>query len=95
MKRRQIPKGEVLTIEMIIDRALSIAHEAGIRPRRLDLFMALCFAHRAMPLDLDLLAKAPDVDLAHDVFGILRHIDPKTGNMRDYFVPRTARFQHE
>ena len=34
------------------------------------------------------LAEADDFNLAHDVFGIHRHIDEATGELRDCFVPR-------
>jgi hypothetical protein len=82
-------------IARIVDRATTIAREAGVRPGRINLFIGLSLAHKHMPLNLDVLADANDVTLAHDVFGIMRHLDPKTGELRDCFVPRTAQFQHK
>lgn len=40
------------------------------------------------PLDLDGLAEAEPFDFAHDVSGIVRHIDRDTGKLTDCFLPR-------
>jgi hypothetical protein len=45
------------------------------------------------PLRLAELLAAEDLDFAHDVFGIRRHIDRKTGKLGDGFVPRFAKHQ--
>lgn len=42
------------------------------------------------PLRLAELLKADDLDFVHDVFGIRRHIDRKTGKLGDCFLPRFA-----
>lgn len=96
MKReRQITKRDAVLLAQIVDRAIMLAREAHVSPGRINLLIGLMMAHRHTPLALDLLLHAGDVDFAHDVFGIMRHLDPKTGALRDCFVPRTARFQHE
>jgi hypothetical protein len=43
-----------------------------------------------MPLDLDKLLTADDFNFSHDVFGIARHINRRTGEIEDFFVPRCA-----
>jgi hypothetical protein len=43
------------------------------------------------PINLDALAGADDMNFAHDVAGIVRHIDRSTGKLTDCFVPRYAR----
>ena len=42
------------------------------------------------PLDLEGLRLADEVDLVHDVFGIVQHIDRDTGKLQNCFVPRYA-----
>lgn len=41
-------------------------------------------------LDLDRLLLAPDPDFGHDVCGIRRHIDRRTGKLGGCFLPRCA-----
>lgn len=43
------------------------------------------------PLDFDKLEKFDDFNLMHDVLGIARHIDRKTGKLNDHFWPRCAK----
>ena len=43
------------------------------------------------PLDLDRLATFDDFNFAHDIFGIERYLDKKTGKLRNCFVPRCAK----
>lgn len=40
------------------------------------------------PLDLEKLFAADDLDFAHDVFGIARHIDRDSGRVGGCFLPR-------
>ena len=47
-------------------------------------------AHERKPLRLEELLEADDLDFIHDVFGIRRHLDVATGELRDCFVPRYA-----
>ncbi len=51
--------------------------------------MDITAAHRnGCPLKLDELLKAEDFDFAHDVFGIRRYINRKTGKLENCFLPR-------
>jgi len=43
------------------------------------------------PLDWDALADGDVQDVAHDVFGIIHHIDRDTGRLGDCFSPRFAK----
>ena len=75
------------TIIAIMQRA------AKINPNfdRLHLVMDLTVCHNFTPLNLDELLKADGYDFAHDVWGIMRHLDRETGELRDCFLPRFAK----
>ena len=55
---------------------------------RLSLSMDLAACHNSSPLDLPALLAASDGNFIHDVFGIMRHLDRKTGTLQDCFLPR-------
>jgi len=57
----------------------------------LSLAMDLEACHSQCPLDLPGLLAAKDGDFAHDVGGIVRHIDREDGTLRDCFVPRCSK----
>jgi hypothetical protein len=82
-------------ISEIVDRAEKLARRFKQPTVRASIVLDLVMAHRMQPLDLELLLAADDANFAHDVFGIMRHIDRNSGAMRDCFVPRFARFQHD
>lgn len=88
-------KREAKLLTEIVDRAEQLARRFKQRTPRAAIAIDLVMAHRMQPLDLELLLKADDGNFAHDVFGIMRHIDRNSGAMRDCFVPRFARFQHD
>lgn len=77
-------------LEVVIDRAVALAKDAGFTVNRPALFFDVLIANRECNLDLPALAAADDVDLAHDVFGIQRHMQPD-GTLGDCFWPRYAR----
>lgn len=59
---------------------------------RMDLHMDLCAVHsNGTELDFERLEKFPDYDFAHDIMGIRRHLDRKTGKLTDCFLPRCAK----
>lgn len=43
------------------------------------------------PLDLERLLICQDFDFHHDINGIYKHLDRKTGKLKDHFLPRCAR----
>lgn len=77
------------TIAAIVKRAMKMAEEAGHPRDCKDMQMNLAATHcNGNPLRLDDLLQADDFNLAHDVFGIERHLDRTTGKLTDCFVPR-------
>ncbi len=70
-------------LDLILDRAMAFAAgQQGPRIARIDLDMDLTFTHaNIVPLDLARLAASHLRDLTHDVFGIYRHINRKTGQL--------------
>jgi hypothetical protein len=58
---------------------------------RMDLSMDLTACHaNGCPLDLAAFANGESFDFAHDVGGISQHMDRRTGQLRDCFLPRFA-----
>lgn len=57
---------------------------------KLELQMDITAAHNKCRLNLAQLLKANEPDFAHDVFGIVRHLDRNTGELLDCFIPRCA-----
>ncbi len=51
--------------------------------------LVACHAN-GCPLDFERLSDADDFNIAHDVFGIRRHLDRETGQLTDHFLPRYA-----
>ena len=84
-------KDEFLLINKIADRAVKMAEEVGRNYPKADALMDIEACHsNGCPLKLAELADAPDFDFAHDVFGIYRHIDRRTGKLGNCFLPRFA-----
>ena len=55
--------------------------------------MDITYAHEDTPLRLEELLAADDVNFAHDVGGIARHLDHETLVLGDCFVPRFAAYK--
>nr|WP_313430121.1 hypothetical protein [Brevundimonas diminuta] len=78
-------------ISQIVDRVEELSLAQGHSLDRLSTTMDLTAVHaNGCPLDLDKLAAADNFNLLHDVFGIARHLDRKTGKLRDLFDPRCS-----
>lgn len=77
---------------MLIDRIAHRATRAGLLlTDRLSLEMDLTATHlNGCALDLARLLEADDFNFAHDVCGIQRHLDRKTGGLLRLFRPRCA-----
>lgn len=72
-------------------RALARGHDVDYTDMT-TILMDITACHvNGTPLRLEELLVAPDFDFAHDVFGIRRHIDRKTGALGGSFLPRYAR----
>ena len=79
-------------IAEIVDRALGATDYDRQVSAQMDL--TACHAN-GCPLDLQRLLDADDFNLAHDVYGISRHIDRETGTLTGCFLPRFALPQSE
>jgi hypothetical protein len=77
----------------IVTRAGEIADRQQVDIDRLGLIMDVCATHYRHPLDLRGLLEATPFDFTHDITGIVRHLDRKTGELTDGFMPRYARGQ--
>ncbi|MFH7812164.1 MULTISPECIES: hypothetical protein [Acetobacter] len=83
-------------IMRISSRAASLYRDRGdITPRRvmlLEITMDLDAVHsNGCPMDFARLDNADDFNLLHDVAGIARHLDRRTGQLTDMFRPRFAK----
>lgn len=81
-------KEEFETIVKICERAEKMDISAG---ERITLIMDLENAHKDVGLNLAGLLAADDMNFAHDVAGIQRHMNRSTGKLEDFFVPRYAK----
>ena len=80
-------------LKACVRRAVRKAKEYGVRRDKLDFEMDLIVVKAAGDLDLRRLLAAPDLDFVHDVFGICRHLNRKTGRLVGHFSPRCAPIQ--
>ncbi|MHB1952215.1 MAG: DUF6874 family protein [Sulfobacillus sp.] len=83
---------EQQVVNQIVARAAKMKGLRGARLDRLSLEMDLAAVHVHTPLRLADFLAADDFDFNHDVWGIQRHIDRKTGLLMDHFFPRFARY---
>lgn len=78
---------EATLIQVIAKRATGLLPNVSI----MQVAMDVSAVHlNGCPLRLEELAEAENFHFAHDVVGILRHLDRETGQLRDCFVPRYA-----
>jgi hypothetical protein len=80
------------TMREIAERAAVLARRAGVRKVSVQaIWMDLIATHvNGCPLRLEEMRHADDFNLAHDVFGIGRHLNRDTGALEGCFVPRFA-----
>jgi hypothetical protein len=82
----KVTKKDARLIQKIAERAATIARNTvPVVAIEMDITAAHANGNK---LRLEELLKADDFNLAHDVFGIRRHIDRNTGELTDCFVPR-------
>lgn len=88
-----MPREDALIVNDIARRAVMAAARAGVRDTTfMEWSMDIAATHaNGCPLRLYELRDADDFNFNHDVFGIRRHIDRKTGKLSGCFVPRFAR----
>ena len=74
-------------ISKIVDRVIK-EHKSI---KKMDLSMDITAVHcNDTKIDLGKLFNADDFNFYHDVFGIMRHIDRRTGKLQDCFLPRCS-----
>ena len=80
---------EIETVRKIVDRIQTIP-AIGKRDR-MDWTMDLLATHaNGNPMDFDKLLGFDDFNFRHDIYGIHRHLDRATGQLRDCFSPRAS-----
>ena len=81
-------KSELCLMESIASRALRM----GFKRDRTDLIMDLAATHcNGCRLDLIKFVNFTDFNFAHDVSGIIRHLNRATGKLENCFFPRCAK----
>lgn len=87
-----VSREEARVIHKIVKRAGKHAEELHLDFDFTAMMMDITACHvNGCPLKLDELLDADGFDFAHDVWGIQRHINRKTGKLEDCFLPRFAR----
>lgn len=78
-------------IHAITSHAMVLAAQQGmdLDPLALSMDLTACHAN-GCPLRLADLLGASAGDFVHDVWGIQKHLNRKTGGLHDFFVPRFA-----
>lgn len=85
---------ELKAVEYIIKRYEGAQRTKFSAARKSNLAMDLLACHaNGCPMDFLRMSTAPLFDLAHDVLGIEKHIDRKTGHLDNRFLPRFAKAQ--
>ncbi len=75
----------------LIDKVVHRAEAIMVNTDRTELWMDITAAHaNGCALDLPRLLEADDYNFVHDVAGIRRHIDRRTGQIEGGFLPRCA-----
>lgn len=83
-------------IRQIVGRAMALAAEYKVEYPRQDCEMDITACHaNGNRLDLQRLLAADEFNFSHDVFGIRRHINRQTGQLKDCFVPRMSHHEKE
>lgn len=78
-------------VDKIVARVAKLLKERGEKLDRQSTRMDLIATHaNGCPMDFAKLLAADDFNLCHDVFGIARHLDRKTGELTNFFRPRCA-----
>lgn len=86
----QLTAEEKATVDRIVDRAVAMYAAAGYPRKSIDIRMDIEATHARLPLRLEELVEADDFNFAHDIGGIARHLDRKTGLLTGHFLPRFA-----
>lgn len=91
----KLKRSDIEVINLIADRAAKLAVEHEVcydeREAKRTFLMDLMAVHEhGCPLKLTELLNAENFDFAHDVFGINHHLNRKSYQLEDCFLPRYA-----
>ena len=87
----KVSSPEAKAIQKIAVRASALAKAYGLNYTVLEADMDITACHaNGCPLDISALLAADLANFSHDVMGIRRHINRKTGKLENCFVPRYA-----
>lgn len=82
-------------IRQIARRASALSESVGVAYRTIEAAMDVEVCHsNGCPLDLPALLAADDTNFSHDVFGIRRHLNRRSGALENCFTPRYALTEH-
>jgi len=86
-------KKEMELIAKIVDRVINKVREEEVQMPipRASLMMDLTVVHHKYSLRLNDMLEGGDFDFFHDIYGIIKHLDRETGELKDCFLPRYAR----
>lgn len=82
---------DIYTITRIVERAEALNLFDRISYPRMTMVMDLAATDGSIGMDFDALLAADDFNFAHDMGGIARHVNRKTGQLEDCFLPRFAK----
>jgi hypothetical protein len=83
-------RAEAELIGQIANRVVKLGKANDIHLDKLEVVMDLTAAHATCPLKLHQMLEVDDETLAHDAFGIRRHLNRQTGELMHCFLPRLA-----
>lgn len=87
----KVSKYEAQIIVKIAQRTVRYAQLADVEYDLMEADMDITACHaNGTPIKLDALLAADDFNFGHDVFGIRRHINRRTGQLENCFLPRFA-----
>jgi hypothetical protein len=90
VQRPPFSDSEMCVIDAIVHRALIFLPDREWRDAKMDLIAC----HLTCPLELDMMLDADDSNFIHDICGIERHLDRRTFELKDSFIPRFAKAFH-
>lgn len=85
----KVTPDDALIIRKLAERIKALVDKKAMNWSIMDINMDITACHaNGCKLDLQRLLDADDTNLMHDIFGINRYIDRKTGKLMNQFLPR-------
>ena len=92
IKWDDLTKEDMNLIQKICKRYHKMRKSLKLKPTdHQSLDMDISAAHLDIPMNLQKLLDFPDFDFAHDISGIMSHINRITGKIEKFFLPRASR----